>query len=184
MSVKNFVLGVGIVIVFGLLLWQGIEAFYPSPEYNDFCPEVRTAEFITTPERCEANGGKWEGNNVVIPEKLDGNNVTGWCDLDFYCRQDFNDAQDKHSQVVFFVSLIVGILVLMGGYLLLRVEPVGSALMASGIWSIFWGTAVNWRNFSSIWRFLLLLVAFVLLVWFALRVNIQDKKKNWWKFWR
>ena len=37
MNVKILVLGIGIVIVYALMLWQGIEAFYPSPQYDKFC---------------------------------------------------------------------------------------------------------------------------------------------------
>ena len=40
-NVKNLVLGIGIIIVFGLALWQGIEAFYPSPQYDKFCKAGR-----------------------------------------------------------------------------------------------------------------------------------------------
>src|SRR3989338_7347720 len=37
MNVKNLVLGIGIFIVYLLMLNYGIEAFYPSPKYEDFC---------------------------------------------------------------------------------------------------------------------------------------------------
>src|SRR3989344_5879035 len=36
-NVKNLVLGIGIFVVYLLMLNYGIEAFYPSPQYNDFC---------------------------------------------------------------------------------------------------------------------------------------------------
>ena len=36
-NVKNLVLGIGIVVIFALALWQGVEAFYPSSKYDDFC---------------------------------------------------------------------------------------------------------------------------------------------------
>src|SRR3989338_6194448 len=41
MKIKNLVLGIGIIIVFALALWQGIEAFYPSPKYDSFCNATR-----------------------------------------------------------------------------------------------------------------------------------------------
>ena len=148
MNIKNLILGIGIVIVFGLALWQGIEAFKPSPQWDDFCkaapaypievgkgPDMNSAS-------CIEQGGKWTNN---------------YCDFYSECQKQFDDAQKTQSKFIFLVSLIVGILALIIGYSILSIEPVGSALLGSGIWSIFWGSVVNWRNFSDIWRFLLLL---------------------------
>ncbi len=189
MRVKNLVLGIGIVIVYGLMLWQGIEAFYPSPQYDDFCLgrgeyyypkpiDDRNCSIFPSPQQqqqCSADGG------VMTPSEYDdkGCAVSYYCD---FCNKEFNDAREGYSKRVFFISLIAGIITLIIGYAILSVEPVGSALMASGVWAIFYGTAWNWANLSSIWRFLLLLVALVLLIWIALRIN--KKRKKWWMFWR
>ena len=54
---KNIVLGIGIIVVFGLALWQGIDTFYPFPEWDDYCDEFRTAQVIENQEQCEAVGG-------------------------------------------------------------------------------------------------------------------------------
>lgn len=172
MNVKNLVLGIGIVIVFGLVLWQGIEAFYPSADYNDYCGGVRTAEFIDTPDRCEANGGQWNAYSTKDPTT----NATGYCDLYYTCSREYQDAMKDHSQVVFYVALIVGIIAIIAGYAILSVEPVGSALIGSGIWSFVYGTMVNWANLSNVWRFLLLLVALALLIYIALRINRIKKR--------
>ena len=37
MNVRNLVLGVGIFVVYLLVLNYGIEAFYPSPQYENYC---------------------------------------------------------------------------------------------------------------------------------------------------
>lgn len=176
MNVRNLVLGLGIVIVFALVLWQGLEAFYPGPDYDDYCPEARPAEFIETQHRCEEIGGFWEFSEV--PGK-DGMN--GYCDLDYYCRQDWESDRQGYSQVVFIISLIIAVLVFILGYTLLKTEPVGSALLLSGVWSVVYGTVVNWTNFSNIWRFVLLLAALVILIWIALR---PKKTKKWFMFWK
>ena len=169
-NVKNIVLGIGIVVIFGLVLWQGIEAFYPSPEYNNYCDEFKRVE-ITNQQACEENGGLWALYDG--PKPIGGEE--GYCDRDYTCRQEYEDASDSHSKIVFIISLIVGIIALIVGYGVLSVEPVGSALIGSGIWAIFWGSAINWRNFSSVWRFLLLLLALVVLIWMTLRLNRRKK---------
>jgi hypothetical protein len=190
-NMKNFILGLGIVIVFGLVLWQGIEAFIPSPEYDEYCSlgrfegpyfpskpgiEGETAcsfsrELQEEQNKCYALDGQpvfeYDDNGCVIAIKE--------CDL---CNKEYNEAVDAHSKVVFIISLIVGIIVLFVGYGYLSVEPVGSALIGSGIWAIFWGSVVNWRNFSSVWRFLLLLLALVIIIGITLRLNNPKKKKG------
>jgi len=81
---------------------------------------------------------------------------------------------------VFIISLVVGLMAFLVGHLVLNMEPVGSALIGSGIWAIFWGAVINWRNFSDVWRFLLLLLALILLIWLAIQSN--QKKKSFLSF--
>ena len=155
-KVKNLVFGFGIFIVYMLVLAQGIETFYPSPDYEDFCQLPLDLEPRTEP----------------FPLK----------EPDLACEQEFSDARDAWSKNVFIIALIIGIVTLIVGYFVLSAEPVGSALIASGIGAIFYASVTNWRNFTDVWRFLLLLLAFVFLVWLALRLN--KKKKRFWQFWK
>jgi len=171
---KNFVLGIGIIIIFGLLLWQGIEAFYPSPDWNKMCGDKSTIP-ASTQETCVAAGGRWNPDSAPKAVDSQGNVIAGYCDLYYQCTQELDKLSKAHSQVVFIISLIVGILILFISYLFIKVEPVGSALMGAGIWAIFWGSAVNWHNISNIWRFLLLLIAFVLIVWITVKINTSKK---------
>lgn len=178
MKFKNFVLGVGIFIVFALSLFQGLETFYPTPQYDDFC-DFRSGPIVTKPTECTNNlelqnraDQCWQSNGEFV-YKYDSNGcaIDGSCDG---CRIDYEDALDEHSKYVFIISIVIGIISFISGMVLLKTEPVGSALMASGIWSVFYGVVKNWRNFSDSWRFLLLFVLLIVLIWVALRFN----KKN------
>lgn len=170
MKVKNLVLGIGIVVVFALLLWQAIETFYPSPEFDRYCnvtgipvPVVKGIDMSNNATYCLEHNGTWR---------------EGFCDLYYKCQQGYEAAMRPHSQVVFLVSLIAALIVIVAGYFFLRVEPVGSALIGCGIWALFWGSAVNWRNFANYMRFILLLIAFVFIIWLALRLNKNIKGKR------
>ena len=191
MNVKNLVLGVGIFIVFMLMLGYGIEAFYPSPKYDQFCkginygtypskvPVEQNCTFSKTlqeqTDECYAD----EGQPVYEYDDLGCTVAIKECDL---CNKQFNDAQKSFSKVLFVISLIAGIATLLVGYTILSIEPVGSALMASGVGAIIYGSIRNWQNLSDVWRFLLLLVALVLLIWITIRINSQKKKGL--KFWK
>jgi hypothetical protein len=165
MKIKNLILGVGIVVVFALVLWQGIQAFYPSPQWEDFCGAIRLPVKPAEPfnqTTCEEKNGIWKQD---------------YCDFYTYCQEDYETKRNYHAQIAFFISLIVALLAIILGFTFLKIEPVGSALLASGVWAIFYGTVINWSNFTTVIRFVLLLVALILLIWIAIRLNKPKKKK-------
>lgn len=182
MNVKNLVLGIGIFIVYLLVLNYGIEAFYPSPQYDDFCDgkqyyypgstPAKPSEGVNctiTPSQQQSDMCMQQGGNVVADTySAQGCALTFKCDT---CSKDWVEAQRAHSKIVFLISLIAGVLTLIVGWLFLTFEPVGSALMASGIGAFVFGSIRNWNNLSDVWRFLLLLVALVLLIWIAYMLN-------------
>ncbi|MDP4039366.1 MAG: hypothetical protein Q8P57_02195 [Candidatus Pacearchaeota archaeon] len=185
MKVRKFVLGVGILIVYALALFQGIEAFYPKPQYENYC-DIQSPKFFPyrdpanctyspkleeKAQECYSNKGEfvYEYNDVGCP-------IEGYCDE---CRIGYETALDKYSNQIFIYSLILGFVVLLVGLYFLKKEPVGSALIASGIWTVFYGVVVNWRNFGNAWRFLLLFVLLVVLIWFALKLESLGKRKGW-----
>ena len=180
MKVRNVILGLGILIIYGLALSQGIQTFYPEPEFEDFCdvsdapynPISESCEFsqslITKETSCEKIGG------IFVQEyDNEGCVVDGYCDE---CLIGYEVSLDEHSKNVFFFSLVVGFVTLILGIFVLKVEPVGSALMASGIWAIFYGTMRNWRNFSNGWRFLLLFAVLLFLIWIGMKFGYKKRK--------
>ena len=188
MKFKNFVLGVGIFIVFALALFQGLETFYPTPQYDDFCTGHPGPIIYKEPTQCSNIPGLqnrasqcWDSKGEFFyTYDSNGCPIDGVCDD---CRIDYEDALDKHSTKIFIISIVIGILVFVAGLFLLSTEPVGSALMASGIWAVFYGVVKNWRNFTDSWRFLLLFILLIVLIWVALRfnkkhVNVFSRSKN------
>lgn len=183
MKVKNLVLGIGIFLVFMFLLHNGIRVFSPSPQYEDFCDSNRwyNTKPILAGGNCTYSENLRQQEQACYNQKgqpiYDYDNfgcqvsVTE-CDL---CQVQYDDARESFNKMVFIVSLIVGILILLVGYLVLSIEPVGSALMASGIGAIVYGTISNWENLGTLGRFLLLLLAFILLIWIAISLNSERK---------
>lgn len=193
MNVKNLVLGIGIFIVYLLVLNYGIEAFYPSPQYENFCTNQNyyyPGQYPTKPiesnvnctlsptpqqqDQCISQGGS------LIAASYDANGcpATFTCDM---CNKEYTEAQKSYSQTVFVIALIAGIVTLLVGYLILTMEPVGSALMASGIGALVYGSMRNWQNLSTVWRFVLLLIALVLLIWITIQLNRNKAKKGIWQ---
>ncbi|MCH7568348.1 MAG: hypothetical protein IIA87_02910 [Nanoarchaeota archaeon] len=181
MKVKNLVLGIGIFIVFMLALGYGIQAFYPEPKYDDYCDVSLRIPARIGIEDCKFSQGleiKQQacykvGGEFRYEYDEQGCIVDGYCDE---CKIAYDEDKSRHAKIVFVIALIVGILILIVGYAILSVEPVGSALMASGVGAIFYGSIRNWINLSNVWRFLLLLLVLALLIWIAIRSNRRKKK--------
>ncbi len=180
MNFKNFVFGLGIFVVFALVLFQGLETFYPTPEWDDYCsfrggPIVsgKSVECSNVPGLQSKAEACWQIKGEFVYEyDFDGCTIDGYCDE---CSIKYNEDKDTHSNRIFIIAILIGILVFVVGLFLLSTEPVGSALMASGIYSVFFGVIVNWRNFSNSWKFLLLFVLLIVLIWVALRFNRKKK---------
>ncbi|MEK6825718.1 MAG: hypothetical protein AABY00_02945 [Nanoarchaeota archaeon] len=183
MSVKNLVLGIGIFIIYLLMLSYGIEAFYPSPQYEDFCKSNEFGRYpfsgkgVDTATNCtfsktlqEQNELCYSSGGFPVYQYSDVGCTTAVKECNF-CNKYYNESQRAYSKIVFIIALILGIITFLAGYGIFSVEPVSSALIASGIGAIFYGSVRNWENLSDILRFLLLFVALVLLIWITLRTN-------------
>lgn len=195
MKVKNLILGFGIFIVFMFLLHNGIRAFYPAPEYEKFCNQSVFSGPIY-PDKIPPNYGQ----NCTYSNKLreqeqqcyatkgqpiyeyDDNGCQIAVKECNYCQRDYDNARTGYNKNVFMIAIVIGIVVIIVGYAILSIEPVGSSLIASGIGAIIYGTMINWENLGSFGRFLLLFIAFALLIWIAIRLNTLGEKKT--SFWQ
>ena len=180
MNLKNIILGITIIILTISVAVYGVNIFYDKPEYRDFCQEFKTAEVIDTQERCEDIGGKWNGEGVPrVVSAIDGRIVTGFCDRDYTCRMELEDAQEKYSRNVFLFALPLGILVIAIGAFVFGLEAVGAGLMGGGVGIILYGVGAFWR-FADAWlKFILSLVGLIAVIWLAYWFNSKD-----WNIWK
>ena len=154
---------------------NGVNTFYKQPEYNDFCPEVRAAVFIDNEEDCISGEGKWFEDGYLRP--VGEKNITGYCDLDYYCRQDYEKAREVYSRNIFLITLPLGILIIVIGTLIFGLEAVGAGLMGGGVGVILWGVTGFWR-FADDWlKFLLSLIGLIIIIWLAYYFNERLGKK-------
>lgn len=177
MKIKDIILGIAIIILTVFVTFYGINTLFPSPEYEDFCNEFKTTEVIDTVERCEEIGGKWNSDIVPRPVVEEGKVVEGYCDRDYTCRQDYEDARKVRAQKVFFVALPIGILIILLGAFKFGLETVGAGLMGGGVGTLIYGSGAFWPYTQDWIRFLLSLVGLVALIWFTYWFNKRHSKK-------
>ena len=174
MSLKNYVMGIAIIILTISVVVYGVNLIYEKPEYRDFCGEIKTPELIETAERCDEIGGNWA--SYVSPREVRG--VEGYCDRDFTCRQNYEDARESYSRNIFLIAIPVGIAIIALGALAFGLEFVGAGIMGGGVGIILWGVGGFWR-FADDWlKFILSLIGLVVVIWLAHYVNKRLEGKG------
>jgi|TARA_B100000315_G_C14441993_1_gene525128 hypothetical protein len=151
-KIKSAILALVIAIVLASLVGYAINVFEEGPEWDDYCGDFRNSELDNevTQESCEAQeGARWRDN---------------YCDYNYQCQMDYDDARDKHGLTVFLVSVPAGLIALFVG-VVLGLPSVSSGLMLGGVFLVFYGTASYWSNFSDIVRVIILAIALSILIW-------------------
>ncbi len=178
MNIKDIVMGIAIIILTIFVTFYGINTFYPKPNYEDFCGDIKTQEIIDNLERCEEIGGKWSVYESVRPIK-DG--AEGFCDRDYYCRQELDNAREIRSRNVFLIALPLGILIIALGAFLFSLESVGVGLMGGGVGTLVYGAGAYWPYSENWIRFIISLVGLIILIfltyWFNNKFLLKKKKK-------
>ncbi|MBS3073093.1 hypothetical protein J4477_04625 [Candidatus Pacearchaeota archaeon] len=177
--IKNTIFAIAIIILTSFVVIYGIQTFYDRPEYTDYCPEIRSAEYVNTSVRCEQLNGKW--TTFDGPKPVDGTN--GYCDLDYYCRQDYEKENKKYSKNLFIITLPIGIILLLIGGALFSLEAVGAGIMGGGVVTLIYGAGNYWPDASDVFRFLISLVGLIIVIILAYWLNKQLKAKRrfFWK---
>lgn len=174
-KLKNTILGIAIAIIFFLFVAYAIEAFYDKPDLEEYCEEFKTAEQIESEQQCELVGGKWfEFSSPRTPTEGEPI-ITGNCDRDFTCRQEWQLDLRVRDRNIFFIATIIGLITVIVA-VLLKKEVVSSGLMASGVFLIIYGTVRYWGDLSDVLRTLMLGLALAILIWLGYR-KIEGSKK-------
>ncbi len=190
---KHVLLAIAIALVFVFFVGFGIATFYKVPKYENFCPQGEFKEVLSQ-EKCEAEKGKWvsyEGYNRGVPKpavdiggnqflctKLSdiGKNVTlncetlqqiqqaGYCDLYFYCSQDFQKVNEHYNRNVFIIASGIGIIALIVGFAL-GMASVSAGFMGGGVLTILYGTIRYWSDLPDYGRFVILGIVLAILIW-------------------
>ena len=173
MSLKNIVLAVAIAVLTFLVVLYGINTFYSTPEYNNYCNNTQQTEFITSNETCNANGGFW--NYYTVPVK--SNETNGYCDTNYYCSQSFNKAQEAWNKNLFFFGLPLGLIIIILGAFLFSLEFVGAGLMWGGVATIIYSTAGFFAQSADWIKFTISIIALIIIISFAYWYNNKIKKQ-------
>ncbi len=173
MEIKNWVLGIAIMILTIFVAVYGLSVIYPKVNYEDYCPPIKTAEVLDTQEKCEIAGGQWTPYAERIPD-----GAAGYCDRYYECSKDYEDELESRSKKIFYFSIPLGILILFIGGVLFSLEAVGAGLMGGGIGIIVYGAGGYWRYGDDLFRFIISLLGLAAVIYLAYWFNNRTKKKK------
>jgi hypothetical protein len=174
MAIKNVVIGIAIIILTISVAVYGISTFYPDNDYSDYCDEFRSFIEVNNSEQCDAAEGKW--NAFAEPRPV--TEKDGYCNLNYYCEQEYMDASEKRAKFIFLIAVPLGILVIILGAIAFGLEAVGAGIMGGGVGIILYGVGGFWE-FAQDWlKFLLSLLGLIILIWFAHWFNNRKPKKK------
>lgn len=157
-SFVKWCLVLAIAIVTNLFITYVVQVLYPEPQYEDFCEEKQVNKAIETEEACVAVGGQWNENlspsgMTVLPEPK------GYCNEDFLCSQEYQDAYSLYNRNVFIVFVAGGILLLAGSVFLVGSSAISLGLSFAGVLALIIGSVRYWSDMDDKLRVTLLGVA-------------------------
>jgi hypothetical protein len=177
---KNVAIGLGILILTAFVAIYGMNVFIDEPQYEDFCPEDAEAIAYEDSVSCENAGGKWrqaERNEIGEPIPGEIYPAGGWCDLNYYCGEEYRMLREDYSRLIFIVSIPLGIIIIALGTFVFSLSSVGIGIMLGGVYTLIYGAAGYWRYGGNWMRFIVSLIALVALVLIAYRFNRPKKKR-------
>lgn len=167
-KLKRTILGISITIILVLFIGYGINTFYKPPKYEDFCDEALRAKIISSEEECLAVGGQWN----VAPERIIEENRTviqGFCNPNYTCEKEYRSVREVYNRNVFIIAVAAGLICVILGGIILKLESVSVGIMGGGVLSILYGTIRYWGDLADVGRFIILGIVLATLIWIGYR---------------
>lgn len=165
---KEIAMVCGIAVMFAILVFTGIYAFYEEPKYDDFC-SFRPYDYKTIPSTCTYPSGEnvdsciKAGGSIVFDYDAQGCQVFKECDM---CSVNYNDAREKFNRNVFLIAAPLGLIAVIVGLLIL-LDFIGVGFMFGGILTLIIATGQYFSDMSRQMRFIVILIEFALLLYIA-----------------
>ncbi len=173
-NILKWILIVGILIVLNLFFNFAISSVYPEPKFDDFCKPQQVNVQPTNKEACITASGQWNENTSIekpvpfanTPEQI---RSTSYCDLQFTCRQKFDDASKLYQRNVFVALVVLGIISIFIGLALSSITAVSLGLSLGGVVSLVIGSMRYWSAMQDYLRVIVLGIALIALIWIGIK---------------
>ncbi|MBI2108780.1 MAG: hypothetical protein HYT93_01180 [Parcubacteria group bacterium] len=173
-NILKLALAAAIIIVLNLFFIFSIQLVYEQPTYDTFCAKEQVHIIPQTQDECVLVGGQWvEGIYVqkglpraqYIEPPVITEEQKGYCNEDFTCSADYNEAWKLYQRNVFIALVVLGTLTLVASFLLRAIAVVAPALAAGGVITLFIASVRYWSEMQDYLRVIILGIALVALLW-------------------
>lgn len=173
MRIKDILIGIAIMILTFLVIYAGIQTFYPRPEYDDFCGDYKTPTPIIKNDSAVCATDVMQCPDGSYVSRNPDNNCEFYdCEDDYQaCYEKYDEARKAYSKNLFIITLILGIIVLGIGAILFNLEAVGGGIMGGGVITLIYGAGAYWPNAENLFRFIIAIIGLVVVVSFAYWIN-------------
>ena len=146
-KVLNGVFGIGIAVVIYIVVLLGIQAFYPTVEYSDYCNESFYAKPMKDIYSC--------GDNITVEECKAIIQNQDYSQEEYNkCYQEYDEARENYNKNFFIIATLIGTLTIIIAYLLLSLTNISAGIACSGIVLILWGFMRGWENTNNMTKFI------------------------------
>ena len=184
-NILKWALVVSIVVVLNLFFNYSIMLIYKEPKWDNFCKQEQINIIPKTKEECLAKGGSWtengktrmEANEAINADKPLIQPITleprSYCDQEFTCRKQFEEAQKLYNRNVFVVLIVLGVVSIIASFVLSNITAVSLGLSFGGILSLIVGSVRYWSDMDDYLRVIILGLALAALIWLGVK-KIRD----------
>lgn len=167
--VLKWTLAIALVIVVNLFFYYVIAMVYPDPKFESFCPMQNVV--LNDATACVNTGGQWTNNQLSpkqVTDAVRGGEPLGWCDANFTCNNNYQDAHSIYNRNVFIILIVLSLVVL-GLGIFIPMEVLSLGFSWSGIVSLIIASGRYWSDADNWMRVIILALALALLVWVAVK---------------
>lgn len=176
-NILKWALIVGIIVVLNLFFNYSIMLVYKEPKWDNFCKQEQVNIIPKTKEECIAKGGQWNEGNVAVdramPIEKEPSPDKNYCNQQFTCAREFEEAQKLYNRNVFVVLVVLGVISIITSFILSNVTAVSLGLSFGGILSLIVGSVRYWSDMDDYLRVIILGIALVTLIWLGVK-KIRD----------
>ncbi len=161
----------GIVVVLNLFFAYALKVIYKAPVRDEFCQKEQVIERVDTQEACLEKGGQWNENivNRGLLVETEIIKVPGYCNLNFVCQNEFEDARENYEKNVFMSLIGLGVLSIVISFLIADIAVVSMGLSLGGVLSFVVASMRYWQYASEYLQVVILGLALAVLIWLGIK---------------
>jgi hypothetical protein len=170
-KVLNVVFGIGIAVVIYILVLLGIQAFYPAPQYQDFCNQtLSSTPYISGYDSC--------ADNITVGTCRASMKVDNVYNKEMQkCSTEFDNANKTYGKNLFIITSIIGVIIILIAFFLSSIASISAGITISGIVLIMFGFIRGWQGTDDRLKFVVGLIVAAIIIFLAIKVNKRTEKK-------